>query len=166
MDLKDVKKGLRVRIVPGYLERQKQKGRTPPLCDGMEGTICDVDGFGNAVGVTWDGLTDGHDCLGTCKDGTGWGVLVSELEKVEDFTYDSPFTLDATNPEKFRRVVTPPTNTDSLRPEFNGSNFVLPRKRPHKGPEKGGMIADPRFDPYHSMRGSIRRNIRKAASHV
>ena len=63
------------------------------------------------------------------------------------FTDDSPFTFDHTNEDNFRRHVRKPNNAESLRPEFKGSGFVLPKSAPHKGPDKGGMIADPRFDP-------------------
>ena len=63
------------------------------------------------------------------------------------FTEDSPFTLDATEPATFRRIVTPPANTESLRPDFRGSSYVLPGHGPHRGAQKGQfkMVHDPRY---------------------
>ena len=71
------------------------------------------------------------------------------------FTEESPFTLDNTVADKFRRIDRKPNNTESLRPEFHGSSHVLPGKVPHKGSQQGEfrMTHDPRFQ---STRGSIR----------
>lgn len=61
------------------------------------------------------------------------------------FTDESPFTLDNTDADKFRRIVRKPNNAESLRPG----------KAPHKGSQKGEfrMTIDPRFQ---STRGILR----------
>ena len=50
----------------------------------LTGTV--VSTFGNRIGVSWDGYTNGHDCNTRCKHPTGWYVNADDLEVIGPIT--------------------------------------------------------------------------------
>lgn len=66
------------------------------IMKGDEGTVCRVFGGARRVSVEWDEQIGGHSCGGSCPDGYGWNVNVSDL---------MPFEGHGVDEEKFLEVI-------------------------------------------------------------
>lgn len=66
------------------------------IMKGDAGTVCHVFGIEKRVGVEWDEAVCGHTCGGSCPDGYGWNVNVSDLV---------PFDGQRVDEERFLEVI-------------------------------------------------------------
>lgn len=59
------------------------------IYQGLTGTICDLSGTTQQVGVRWDIDIHGHDAHDTCDYGHGWYVDFSEISLIDnDLDFD------------------------------------------------------------------------------